>query len=66
MGIVIPPILSAIAHFHRKIQARRERARTRRLINSLPGYVQKDIGWSGSCEEWQPARWQLSPRARKR
>ncbi|WP_420961359.1 hypothetical protein [Brucella sp. IR073] len=66
MGIVIPPIMSAILHVQRKIRERRDRARTRRLINNLPGYVQKDIGWAGSCEEWQPANWQLSQRRKKR
>ncbi|PYE88660.1 hypothetical protein C7477_10629 [Phyllobacterium leguminum] len=66
MGIVIAPILSAIAHFRRKLRERRSRAHTKRLINNLPRHVQKDIGWSGSCEEWQPGNWQLSSNARKR
>ncbi|GGA95755.1 hypothetical protein GCM10011491_25100 [Brucella endophytica] len=66
MGIVIPPIMSAILHFQRKMKERRDRARTRRLIDNLPGYVQRDIGWTGSCEEWQPGNWQLSQRRQKR
>ncbi|GAB1583259.1 MULTISPECIES: hypothetical protein [Phyllobacteriaceae] len=45
MGIVIPPILSVLQHYRRKIRERREQIRTERMINDLPRSIQKDIGW---------------------
>ncbi|KXF76261.1 hypothetical protein ATN84_15330 [Paramesorhizobium deserti] len=45
MGIVIPPILSVLQHYRRKMQERRAQIRTERMINDLPRYIQKDIGW---------------------
>jgi len=57
MGIVIPPILSMLQHYRRKIRERRAEIRTERLINDLPRYIQKDIGWPDARAERRGNWW---------
>lgn len=38
-------LISALRHFANDWQAARNEVRTRRIIDSLPREVQKDIGW---------------------
>ncbi len=38
-------VYSALSHLAAEWRTAREEARTRRIINSLPAEIQKDIGW---------------------
>jgi hypothetical protein len=44
-------ILNAFDHYVAGLRARRDAARTERMISSLPLEVQKDIGWPEVREE---------------
>jgi hypothetical protein len=41
-------VYSALSHLAAEWRSAREEARTRRIIESLPADVQKDIGWPDS------------------
>ncbi len=38
-------VYSALSHLAAEWRSAREEARTRRIVNSLPAEIQKDIGW---------------------
>ena len=44
-------ILNAFDHYLVGFRARRDLARTERMISSLPPDVQKDIGWPQALED---------------
>jgi hypothetical protein len=44
-------ILNAFDHYLVGFRARRDLARTERMINTLPPEVQKDIGWPQALED---------------
>jgi hypothetical protein len=46
-------ILNAFDHYVAGFRARRDAARTERMISSLPLEVQKDIGWPHPHEDAQ-------------
>lgn len=44
-------ILSTLERFANEYRSARDRARTERIIRSLPAEIQKDIGWPGVLAE---------------
>lgn len=40
-------VIGTLQNMIREYRDRHERARTTRLVNSLPSEIQKDIGWPG-------------------
>ena len=44
-------ILNAFDHYLVGFRARRDQARTERMISNLPPEVQKDIGWPQALED---------------
>jgi len=44
-------ILNTFDHYMAGFRARRDAARTERMISSLPREVQKDIGWPQALED---------------
>ena len=44
-------VFSALSNLTAELRLAREEARTRRIVNSLPIEIQKDIGWPDSYTE---------------
>jgi hypothetical protein len=49
-------VYSALSHIAAEWRSARDEARTRRIVNSLPLEIQKDIGWPDSHATRQSAR----------